>query len=463
MDEARPTRSRADITSEEVFDIEKNFADLGLDDRILEALDEIGFEHPTHVQSKLVPAAISGRDILGQSKTGTGKTAAFGLPVLHRLLQEDDPVFGGLILCPTRELAIQVTQELRTLAKHTKLRIVPIYGGQRMTAQIPKLERGPHLIVGTPGRVMDFNGRGLLPYKKCKIAVLDEVDRMLDIGFREDIRRILGAMRHEHQTIFVSATVSQDIEKLARQYLDDPEKLTLTAASSLTVSRVDQLMFSVEPWDKTKLLIHLMKREKPELAIVFCRTKRTVDTLTKSLNKRDIRASAIHGDLQQGKRNSVMKQLRSGEMSVLIASDLAARGLDVDDITHVVNFDLPEDPEVYVHRIGRTARAGRKGIAWSFAAPGQGQLVMAIEKLTNVHIEEGDLGEFEPGPVPDRVKRERAAEVERRETAMNSDSRSVKAPPTAAAADDASRFPMGIVPTSVKSKQLRGRLRTRRR
>ena len=453
-------RTRSDITDAEIFDTEQTFAELGLSEDVLKGIEAMGYVHPTHVQAKLIPKAISGVDLLGQSKTGTGKTAAFGLPVLERVSPDD--AFGGLILCPTRELAIQITHELRELSRHTDLKIVAIYGGQRMRQQAPKLEKGPNIIVGTPGRVMDFHGRGMLPYDKVKIAVLDEVDRMLDIGFRDDIRRILGTIRHEHQTIFVSATISDEIEKLARRYMRNPEKLVLTA-SSLTVAQVEQRLFHVERWDKNRLLVHLFQTKKPEMAIVFCRTKSTVDGLTRYLNRKKVPAEAIHGDLQQGRRNRVMTQMREGSIQVLVASDLAARGIDLEGVSHVVNYDLPEDPEVYVHRIGRTARAGREGVAWSFVTPGQGQLLDQIEMLTNVHIPEGDAAGFEPGPIPEQVVTERQQAAARREAMSIEESRSSLAPPPPDAARDAAKFPGGVVPAAVPARRLGGRLRTRRR
>jgi superfamily II DNA/RNA helicase len=309
---------------------------------------------------------------------------------------------------------------------------------------------------------MDFHRRGLLPYDKVEFAVLDEVDRMLDIGFREDIRRILGSMRHKHQTILVSATISPEIERLARQYLDDPVKLFLQA-SSLTVSQVQQKYFSVESWDKNRLLVHLLEHEDLAMTLVFCRTKQTVDALTDYIKRKGIDANAIHGDLHQGQRNRVMAKLRAGELSVLVASDLAARGLDVDDISHVINYDLPEDPEVYIHRIGRTARAGRDGIAWSFVTPEQGELLTAIEKLANIEIERADYDDFEPGPIPRHVVLERERRAEREESMRSAASRVAATPPPPEQASDASKFPGGIVPVAMPAKRLGGRLRTRRR
>jgi ATP-dependent RNA helicase DeaD len=444
---------------DDIFDTSKSFADLGLGSELLQAIEQLGFEHPTIVQSKLIPLAIEGRHILGQSKTGTGKTAAFGLPLFQTV--STDTAVGALILVPTRELAIQVTNDLRHLGQFSKLRTLAIYGGQRMKVQIDKLQKNPNIIVGTPGRVMDMHRRGLLPYDNIKVAVLDEVDRMLDIGFRDDIRAILGRMRHRPQTIFVSATISKEIERLARQYMDDPVRLVLAKSQSLTVNQVQQHYFNVEPWDKKRLLVYLLKHEEPALTLIFCRTKQTVDALTAYVNRKGIEAHAIHGDMYQGQRNRVMQKLRGGQLTVLIASDLAARGLDVDDISHVINYDLPEDPEIYVHRIGRTARAGRDGIAWAFVAPGQGDLLTAIEKLTNSEIPVVEYDDFKPGPVPAEVSAQREQSRERQAAMRSEYSRVAVVPPREQ--NDATKFPGGIVPAEPPARRMGGRLRIRRR
>lgn len=425
---------------------------------MLKALNERGFQYPTRIQADLIPIVLAGKDCLGQAKTGTGKTAAFGLPALD-LIDKDAPL-SVLILVPTRELAIQVAKELHDFAKFTGHHVVPIYGGQPIATQARKLERRPTIIVGTPGRVMDLNQRGMLSYSNVKYAVLDEVDRMLDIGFRDDIRKILGSMKVHPQTVFVSATISPEIEKLARQYLKDPEKI-VTTAKSLTVSQVRQSYFSVEHWDKRRLLLHLLKTEEPALTVVFCRMKRTVDDVAAFLGKNGIDAHTMHGDMYQSKRDKVMVRLREGELSVLVASDLAARGLDVEDISHVVNYDLPEDPEVYVHRIGRTARAGREGVAWAFVCPDQGDLLTAIESLANIEIPRAHYDDFVPGPVPSEVRARREMEEQRKAASMESKSRD----PLANKPDpnDAARFPGGLVPTQPPPKRLGGRLSTRRR
>ena len=448
------------MVSSETFDTTKTFADLGLPASVLKGVDAAGFKHPTKIQSALIPIAMSGKDVIGQAKTGTGKTAAFSLPVLG-LLQPGDQ-FGALVLVPTRELAIQVCREVEELGGHTGIKAIPVYGGKPMRAQAQALESHPEIIVGTPGRVMDMHQRGLLPYNQFKVVILDEVDRMLDIGFREDIRKILGAMKQRPQTIFVSATISPEIEKLARSYMKSPEKI-VTTEKSLTVSAVDQSWLTVEPWDKRKLLHHLLKHEEPALTIVFCRMKKTVDQVAEYLTKHGIDAHAMHGDMYQTKRDKVMDQLRGGSLGVLVASDLASRGLDVDDISHVINYDVPEDPEIYIHRIGRTARAGRHGVAWTFIQPDQGDLLSGIEMLANIEIPQKQYPDFTPGPIPIDVSSYREAEKRRREESASAKSRMATAvAPTAAKAADPNAFPGGIVPSAMPMKRLGGVVRTRR-
>jgi ATP-dependent RNA helicase DeaD len=444
----------------ETFDTDKTFADLGLRPAVLEGLTKRGFKHPTRIQAALIPVALTGRDVLGQAKTGTGKTAAFGLPLLQQL--DPDAAFSALVLVPTRELAIQVAKELQELGAFAKVQTVPVYGGQPIDKQVQALKKNPPIIVGTPGRVMDLEERRILPFEHFRFAILDEVDRMLDIGFRDDIRKILGKLRKVPQTMFVSATISPEIEKLARSYMKDPEKI-VTFEKSLTVSQVNQSYFTVERWDKRKLLLHLFRKENPALTIVFCRTKRAVDDVTDYLNDKRIEAHAMHGDMYQKKRDKVMSMLRDGQLKVLVASDLAARGLDVDDVTHVVNYDMPEDPEVYIHRIGRTARAGRTGVAWSFVTPDQGDLLTNIEMLANVEIPKTAYDDFKPGPVPSDVAAVREHEAKRREDAQQMRNRSSGPSIPVVEAVDTSMFPDGIVPTALPGRRLGGRVRTGRR
>ncbi|MCH2160988.1 MAG: DEAD/DEAH box helicase [Phycisphaerales bacterium] len=443
--------------AQETFDTETSFKDLGLNEALQAGVKACEFVHPTRIQSALIPPAIKGRHVLGQAKTGTGKTAAFGLPVLNNTQKGDK--FAALVLVPTRELAIQISKELRDLGRKLDLSVVTVYGGQRIRTQAPKLEKGAEIIVGTPGRVMDMHERGLLPYKHFKMVVLDEVDRMLDIGFRDDIRRILGNMKQKPQLVFVSATISGEIEKLARQYMTDPEKI-VTSEQSLTVARVKQSWLKVERWDKKRMLLHLLRNEEAALTLVFCRTKRTVDDLTKYLNKHKIDAHAIHGDMYQGHRNRVMDRLRGGELSVLVASDLASRGLDVDGISHVINYDIPEDPEIYIHRIGRTARAGRHGIAWTMVTSDQGDLLTNCEMLANVEIPQQVYEGFKPGPVPEDIRTERELK-ENRETSTQQNRAS--APKIEEKTLDPALFPDGVVPSKLPSRRMQGRVRTRRR
>ena len=450
-------QNAAKSAAEETFDTSKTFADLGLPEDVLEGITKSGFIHPTRIQAALIPAALAGRHVLGQAKTGTGKTAAFGLPLLTKVKPGDQ--FAALVLVPTRELAIQVANEIKDLGRDTPLHVLPVYGGQRITVQAPKLEKGPEIVVGTPGRVMDLHERRMLPYEYIRMAVLDEVDRMLDIGFRDDIRKILGAMRQRPQTIFVSATISGDIEKLARSYMKDPEKI-VTSENSLTVARVKQSWLKVEPWDKKRLLAHLIKVEEPALSVIFCRTRRTVDDVTKFLERKGIDAHAIHGDMYQSKRNQVMDRLRDGSLGVLVASDLAARGLDVDGISHVINYDIPEDPEVYVHRIGRTARAGREGVAWTLVTPEQGPLLTACEMLANIEIPQKLFEDFEPGSIPSDIRAEKEIAEKRAKDRENLQKRT-EAP--AIKADDEAAFPGGLVPKAMPGRRMQGKVRTRRR
>jgi ATP-dependent RNA helicase DeaD len=442
---------------EEIFE-DKGFAELGLRNSVIKGVEQAGFKHPTKIQSEMIPLVLSGKDVLGQSRTGTGKTAAFGLPLYHLATRELP--FQSVILAPTRELAIQIASELAELGEFTPIRVSAVYGGASIGTQAQELDRGPEIIVATPGRLMDMKNRGHIHFNNVRFMVLDEVDRMLDIGFREDIKKILSQVKTEHQTVFVSATISDEIEKLARSYMQDPEKL-ITTGGSLTVSLVKQHYTTINPWDKRKLLLHVLTHEEPDVTLVFCRMKRTVDEVAKFLNHSGVETHAIHGDMYQSKRNSVMQRLRAGKLSVLVASDLAARGLDVDDITHVINYDLPEDPEVYIHRIGRTARAGRGGEAWSLVAPDQGPLLTQIEQLANTHIPEKIYEDFKPGPVPKKIEQEQAVEQQRIDR-MRSVSRTGPMTVPTSAASNAEKFPGGLVPTKQPPKRMQGRVRTSR-
>ncbi len=454
----------------EIFATDTSFKDLGLRNSVLQGIEALGFKTPTTIQAQLIPLIMVGKDVLGQAKTGTGKTAAFGLPLLHNA--ERGREFQAIILVPTRELAIQVATDMNNFGKFTPIRTSAVFGGERVQIQAKALAKGPEIIVATPGRIMDMAERRLLHYNNVRSVVLDEVDRMLDIGFRDDIRRILKTCpppgpraQGGRQTIFVSATISSEIEQLARTYAKDAEKIVSTTGS-LTVSLVRQFHLPVAPWDKKYLLLHLLKHEEPTLTLVFCRMKKTVDKLAEFMQHKGIDAHAIHGDMYQSSRNKVMDKLRKGTLSVLIASDLASRGLDVEGITHVINYDLPEDPDLYVHRIGRTARAGRDGVAWSFVSPDQGELLTQIEHLINAEIPKIEFPDFKPGPVPKDIIDSQAFDAKRAEIAK-SFNRFAQTPEkalraAAVAAPDSNKFPGGIVPTRMPPKRMQGKVKTSR-
>lgn len=472
-----PPADQAPKVVDDIFSEDQTFVTLGLRNSVLKGITELGFQTPTKIQGQLIPLIIAGKDVLGQAKTGTGKTAAFGLPLLHGA--ERGKEFQSLILVPTRELAIQVATDMNNFAKYTPIRTSAVFGGERVHVQAQALARGPEIIVATPGRVMDMFERGHIHYNNVKYVVLDEVDRMLDIGFREDIRKILkscpppagfdaeGKRLPGRQTIFVSATLSSEIESLARSYASNAEKIVATSGS-LTVSRVKQYYLTVQPWDKKALLHHLLMHEEPALTIVFCRMKKTVDVLNEYLNKKGIESHAIHGDMYQSKRNKVIDQLRKGNLSVLIASDLASRGLDVEGITHVINYDLPEDPDLYIHRIGRTARAGRDGVAWALVTPEQGDLLTQIEHLINTEIPKLDYPDFKPGPVPREIVATRELDAKRVAVAQTFNrfadpaQKKLDAAAKTPAAVDPNKFPGGIVPTRLPPKRMQGKVKTAR-
>ena len=381
------------------IELPEAFAKLGLEPAILHSLAEINFVTPSEIQEKMIPVALTGVDVLGQARTGTGKTAAFGLPILQKL--DLSQPFQALIVVPTRELAVQVDAEMRRFAKHKPVRFALAYGGTKLQGQIKHMGHQPHVVVGTPGRIMDLQERGALVLDNVKFVVCDEVDRMFDIGFRDDIRKILSFCRVKHQTIFVSATISDDIERMVSKHMNNPVRVfTSTKEEQLTNPEATQFYVGVEPWDKQRALRLLMKVEKPALALIFCRTKRSVDKVAAGLEKDGIAASPIHGDLMQNKRERVMRGFKTGKIHVLVATDLASRGIDVHEITHVVNYDIPEDPEVYVHRVGRTARMGATGRAFTFISRGQGQMQTEIEKLINNLMAEYRIEGFVASPEP---------------------------------------------------------------
>lgn len=382
-------------------EMSKAFADLGLEVRFLKALDQMGFVEPTAIQQRMIPPALAGRDLLGQARTGTGKTAAFALPVLQNL--QPGPHLQALCLCPTRELTVQVAAETRRLARFTELRCIAVYGGRKVSQDLHTLKRRHEFVVGTPGRVLDLLGRGAMSLQHLSVAILDEVERMLDIGFRDDIKRILSQIQHPHQTIFVSATIDAEVNRLARQFMRDPLEINVSR-DFLTVEEVEQCYCSVEPVDKYRLLKMVLQQEQPKLAIIFCNTKHGVRKLAKKLYQDGIEAKEIHGDLMQRRRERVMDRFRRHKIQVLIATDLAARGIDVSAISHIINYDIPQDPQVYVHRIGRTARMGAWGRAYTFVTREQGKELTEVEKLINKELESKRFDGFQPSAPPPESK-----------------------------------------------------------
>jgi ATP-dependent RNA helicase DeaD len=341
------------------------FSDLGISEEILRAVEEMGYTQPSPIQQQAIPFVLQGRDLIGQAQTGTGKTAAFAIPIIDLV----DPDFNkpqAIILCPTRELAVQVEGEIQKLAKyHKKINSVAIYGGESIDRQIRVLKKGVQIVVGTPGRVQDHINRGTLRLEDAGIIVLDEADEMLDMGFRDDIEAILQEMPEERQTVFFSATMAKPILDLTRKYQKDPEIIKV-AKNELTVAKIDQVFYEVKQSLKMELMARLMNIHNYALSVVFCNTKRMTDEVTESLGARGILAEALHGDLSQAQRDKVMGKFRKGLCTVLVATDVAARGIDVDNVEAVFNFDIPLDEEYYVHRIGRTGRAGKSGTAITF-------------------------------------------------------------------------------------------------
>ncbi len=341
------------------------FNELSINEKIVRAVTEMGFEEATPIQAKAIPAVLEGRDIIGQAQTGTGKTAAFGIPLLEHVDPKNKNV-QAVVLCPTRELAIQVADEIRRLAKFMHgVKVIPIYGGQDIVKQIRSLKSGVQVVIGTPGRVMDHMRRKTVKFDNVSMVVLDEADEMLNMGFRDDIETILEAVPEERQTVLFSATMPKPIMDIAAKYQKDAQ-LIRVVRKELTVKNIEQYYFEVRPKNKEEVLSRLLDIYNPHLSIVFCNTKKQVDELVTGLQGRGYFAEGLHGDMKQQQRDRVMNGFRKGRTEILVATDVAARGIDVDDVDVVFNYDLPQDEEYYVHRIGRTGRAGRTGLAFSF-------------------------------------------------------------------------------------------------
>lgn len=360
-----------------------------LDKRILRAIQEMGFEKMSPIQEQAIPHLLEGRDIIGQAQTGTGKTAAFGIPTIQKV-DPDKRKLQAIILCPTRELAIQASEELRRIAKYMHgIKVLPIYGGQEIGKQINAL-RGVQIIVGTPGRVMDHMRRHTIKLNDINMVVLDEADEMLNMGFREDMELILGEIPGEHQTALFSATMPQPILEITGKFQKNAVHVKV-AAKELTIPLVSQRFYRVRNQDKDAACIRLLEYYQPKLCLVFCNTKRKVDELAECLKQHGYQAEGLHGDMSQHQRDVSMNRFRNGSTNILIATDVAARGIDVDDVEAVINYDIPQDIEYYVHRIGRTGRAGRTGRSFTFAAGRDIYRIREIEKVCRTSIEEKKL------------------------------------------------------------------------
>ena len=361
---------------------QENFGSLLLDKKIVSALTEMGFEEPSPIQEATIPLVLEGNDVIGQAQTGTGKTAAFGIPIIQSIT--DHKHIQALIMTPTRELAIQVAEEVGKIGRTSRIKVLPVYGGQPIDRQIRALKIGVQIVIGTPGRLIDHINRGTIKLDHIKFLVLDEADEMLDMGFVEDIEEIMKSLPPERQTLLFSATMPRPILSLTKKYMKAPKNVAINK-EELTVPLIEQYYFEAK--DKVEGLCRLLDAEIDGKLIIFCRTKKGVDDLAIALGSRGYMAEGLHGDLSQTQRDRVMKKFRDGTLDILIATDVAARGIDIDNITHVINFDIPQDPESYVHRIGRTGRAGNSGIAMTFITPREFRQLKLIERAANTKIQ----------------------------------------------------------------------------
>jgi ATP-dependent RNA helicase DeaD len=399
----------------------KSFADLGLSESTLQALRDVGYESPSPIQEQAIPALLQGRDVIGQAQTGTGKTAAFGLPIME-YIDATEPNVQALVLTPTRELCIQVTQALRTYGAHTGIDVVAVFGGAPIRTQQAQLRAGGHVVVGTVGRVLDLISRHSLVLHDCRFLVLDEADEMLDLGFLEDVEKILSLTPSSRQTALFSATMPPPIRKLADRYMYDPEIIQVEA-ETLTIDTVAQFQLPVETKAKPDKLVEVLRAEmgsrgeaEGQQAIVFVRTKVRCDQLFRTLRDRGMNVRALHGDMSQGSRDGVMLAFKGGRVPILVATDVAARGLDISTVTLVVNYDVPTSPDTYVHRIGRTGRVGRSGRAITFVEDRQKRELEAIERHIGTEVTQWQQGAVAaPTPVRERPRRHSKPRISRRD------------------------------------------------
>ncbi|MBP2243247.1 ATP-dependent RNA helicase DeaD [Cytobacillus eiseniae] len=382
------------------------FQDLGISPATMKSLMRMGFEEATPIQAQTIPLSLEQKDLIGQAQTGTGKTAAFGIPMIDKIDYTKD-VIQGIVIAPTRELAVQVSEELYKIGFGKRTRVLSIYGGQDINRQIRALKNRPHIIVGTPGRLLDHINRKTLQLDNVHTVILDEADEMLNMGFIEDIESILAQIPEEHQTLLFSATMPGPIRKIAERFMKEPQVVRVKT-KEVTVSQIEQYYVEVQERSKFDILTRLLDIQCPELAIIFGRTKRRVDELAEALNLRGYNAEGIHGDLTQAKRMSVLRKFKEGSIDVLVATDVAARGLDISGVTHVYNFDIPQDPESYVHRIGRTGRAGKTGVAMTFITPREKSYLHVVERTTKRKMER-----MKPPTLDEALEGQQKAVIER--------------------------------------------------
>lgn len=367
------------------------FEDLDIIDPILKALKDKNYSEPTLIQEKAIPLILKRNDILGCAQTGTGKTAAFAIPIIQLIHQKEKdqhgrPALRALIVTPTRELAIQIDENIKSYSTYTYIKHTVIFGGVKQHKQVEKLRRGVHILVATPGRLLDLISQDLLHLDDVKLFVLDEADRMLDMGFIHDIKKLLNILPEKRQSLFFSATMPENIKQLSKRMLKNPEKIEVTPVSS-SAETIQQYLYYTNRTTKSDLLFHILKDQSMDQVLLFARTKRGADRIVRNLKKKDIRAAAIHGDKAQNQRQKALKQFKAGDIRVLVATDIAARGIDIDKLKHVINYEVPNVAETYVHRIGRSGRAGEEGIAISLCEPEENAYIRDIEKLIKQKIQ----------------------------------------------------------------------------
>ena len=382
---------------------DNQFATLGLKESIVRAISDLGFTKPSQIQEQSIPVTLSGADLIGQAQTGTGKTAAYSLPILTKM--SDKKGIKALILAPTRELAVQVKDEMNRLSKYEKSEILAVYGGDSIDRQIRALKKGVDIVVGTPGRMLDLIKRKCLHLENVEFLVLDEADEMLNMGFIDDIESILSHTPEERQTLLFSATMPEPIAKLAKRYMKPDAKLVSVKKNSLTVSKIEQSYFMINNKHRLEALCRLLDLDNPSSAIIFCRTKRGVDELVQELQSKGYMVEGMHGDMTQAHRLTTLSKFKEGTLNLLIATDVAARGIDVDGVTHVFNYDLPQDVESYVHRIGRTGRANREGTAYSLVTPKDFSMLKQIQKVTKSAITQ------KPVPTAEEIKNKKFNDI----------------------------------------------------